>query len=239
MNNSKDNGKITPREVFETLWKCRDFELTHCWQRSIFLTTFLLACYAGYGKVLLLAFEKKSLNGLAGLSSLNGCSFLIALIGITLSVLWIQMGKASKAWYECYEKAIVAFSDQRQYFANGVGNVSGFKYRDIPGYKSDLVSDWLWSTSGGGYSPSKINIAIGHLSLLIWLVAAIVHLVVAVDADSNGDWVDILKAWIVEPAHMGLLFVLTLLGLWLYTLVCLKSRWLNESDNRKSGHFQS
>ena len=229
--NEKSETKISCREIYETLWRCRDFELKHCWQRSVFLTAFLIACYAGYGKVVLLTLDGDIPVRLTENLIVNGCAFLLSLIGIILSVLWTQMGKASKAWYECYEKAIVAFADQKKYFNDDVVKIAGFKYRDTPGYESDRKSNWLWSTAGGGYSPSKINIAIGHLSLLIWLMASVVHLLIAAGCDSD------LKNWFVNPAYMGLLFVLVLLGIWVYSLICLKSRWLNESDSQKAGHF--
>ena len=39
MDNSADqNEKISIKEIHETLWRCRDFELSHLWQRSIFLS---------------------------------------------------------------------------------------------------------------------------------------------------------------------------------------------------------
>ena len=227
-----DDEKVSCRAVFDALWKCRDFELTHCWQRSVFLTAFLIACFAGYGHVILSTFDGDSKIVLAEDLVVNGYAFVLSLIGTILSVFWIQMSKASKAWYECYEKAIVAFSDQPEYFGPSVGKIAGFKYRDIPGYKSDKISNWLWSTAGGGYSPSKINIAIGHLSLLIWIIASVVHLMIAVGCGSA------MLVWIAEPAHMGLLFTFVLLGVWLYSLVSLKGRWLNEADGQKAGHFE-
>lgn len=230
--NKDQEDMITYKEVYDNLWRCRDFELKHSWQRSIFLTAFLVACCAGYGQVILSICDSDKSVQVTGNLVLNGCAFLLTLVGIVLSVLWIQMGKASKAWYECYEKAIVAFSDQKEYFENEkVSEISGFKYRDIPGYESDRISNWLWSTTGGGYSPSRINIAIGHLSFLIWSIAAVVHLMIAAGCDSD------LKNLFVNPAYMGLLFVFVLLGIWVYSLICLKSRWLNESDSQKAGHF--
>ena len=35
--NSNDvEDKISIKEIHETFWRCRDFELSHLWQRSIF-----------------------------------------------------------------------------------------------------------------------------------------------------------------------------------------------------------
>ena len=40
------------KAYIERLWKCRDFEFTHCWQRSVFLGMFLVLIK---GKLLLLS----------------------------------------------------------------------------------------------------------------------------------------------------------------------------------------
>jgi len=40
-------SKIRLKDVYESLWKCRDFELLHLWQRSIVLTLFLVMCFIG------------------------------------------------------------------------------------------------------------------------------------------------------------------------------------------------
>lgn len=44
--NSNDvEDKISIKEIHETFWRCRDFELSHLWQRSIFLSAFLILCF--------------------------------------------------------------------------------------------------------------------------------------------------------------------------------------------------
>lgn len=45
--------KISIEEFYKSLWRCRDFEIQNLWQRSIFLTAFMLLSYTGYGTVLL------------------------------------------------------------------------------------------------------------------------------------------------------------------------------------------
>lgn len=52
--NSNDvEDKISIKEIHETFWRCRDFELSHLWQRSIFLSAFLILCFTGYGSLLI------------------------------------------------------------------------------------------------------------------------------------------------------------------------------------------
>ena len=44
---SKTNLSI--KELYAQYWHCRDFEIQNLWQRSIFLGTFLILCFTGYG----------------------------------------------------------------------------------------------------------------------------------------------------------------------------------------------
>ena len=48
---SSQNDRITPVDVYERLWKCRDFEISHLWQRSVYLGTLLVLVAGGYGKL--------------------------------------------------------------------------------------------------------------------------------------------------------------------------------------------
>ena len=85
-----DNVKITNRDIYKTLWKCRDFELSTLWQRSAMLGVFMVALYTGYGALLLNAFE----HGYAhrwttfNLMAVGMCCF-----GMVFSALWIMMLK--------------------------------------------------------------------------------------------------------------------------------------------------
>ena len=49
MNETEDN-KLTVKDLYKEFWECRNFEIDHLWQRSIFLAVFLLAIAAGYGR---------------------------------------------------------------------------------------------------------------------------------------------------------------------------------------------
>ena len=61
MSNRKENEmdiKITLKDAYEELWRCRDFELEHLWQRSIFLATLLVVVYPGYGSLIACSLDK-------------------------------------------------------------------------------------------------------------------------------------------------------------------------------------
>lgn len=56
-NQSNEMEKINPKDIYQSLWRCRDFELSHLWQRSIFLTAFLVMCFTGYTALVVKAGE--------------------------------------------------------------------------------------------------------------------------------------------------------------------------------------
>ena len=142
------------------------------------------------------------------------------------------MAKGSKAWYERYEKAICHFVDiagvdvkdgKCGLFDKGAEKVAAFAYgKDFKKY-SDSISSWTWNTKGGSYSPSKINIALGHLSLLIWLSLSAIHIVVA-----RGFVASTLQTKVNMPAMMILVLSFGLLFFWLYSKQFLKSTILKE-----------
>ena len=221
-------GKISYKSVYNGYWKCRDFELQHFWQRSVFLTAFLISCFAGYGGLVVAVLGCANLSA-QKLMLVNGIGFAISLVGIVLSLLWIMMAKGSKAWYERWENAIDAFCGRykNEAFTDPeVAHVAGFRIGNIMGFESPDKSGFLWNTKGGSYSPSKINIAIGHLSLLIWFSLSIAHVCLAkvgLSRIAENGW---LYSIFTDSMVMYAVLVFGLLGFFLYTLCCLKSSTL-------------
>lgn len=181
----KDNGDLIGfHEVFDRLWKCRDFELATLWQRSVLLGTFMLATYAGYGMMILNVFEKSyraTRWDVLNLVAIGMCGF-----GVLLSVLWVMMLKGSKAWYEIYERAI---EDFRTYWPEAFrtcvmtsrsvqcSELAGFGIVWIKRHKTNLdFSGSLVSGAAGCYSVSRVAILIGQTSLIGWLGLVVVHL---------------------------------------------------------------
>ena len=223
-------GKFTLKYAYEELWRCRDFELKHLWQRAVFLGAFLLAAFAGYGHLILQCCGQGHVFSMRD----NVTGFVIAFGGLILSILWVMMAKGSKAWYERYESAIynfiklanVSMEAKEKLYDEGVDRIIGFAYGDDFNDYSASVSSWLWNTKGGSYSPSKINIAIGHLAIAIWLTAIGFHVAVA-------RW-GIKKVVTLNVFHcdlavtMMLLLIFGLLFFWLYVKMALKSGILEE-----------
>lgn len=95
------NDYPSKEAIWGNFYRCRDFELSSFWQKSIFLFGFLSLCFAGYGALLL-----KTAENDVNPNYLYECMFGICILGIVLSYIWIAMCEGSKAWYEVYEKTI-------------------------------------------------------------------------------------------------------------------------------------
>lgn len=162
---SENQNQVSLKELREEFYKIRKFEIQNLWQRSIFLATFIVLLFTGYGAF----FEK--LMSYDGLQSIIGhiiCS-LLALTGSIFSMLWIMMAKGSKAWYEIYERRI--------------HNIEKETTLNIPKkYRMDKEAPWtldnsLLSRKPGAYSVSRINILLGQVLWVIWIVAFTSHLI--------------------------------------------------------------
>lgn len=105
-------------------------------------------------------------------------AIIISILGSIFSILWIKMGKGSKAWYEIYEAAISALGNNAPYIKEEVSKIAGFNYSSIPGFKATPQDNSIISTKGGSYSVSRINIGIGQVFYFLWVLIGLAHLVV-------------------------------------------------------------
>ena len=204
----EDNSKVSPRDIYMRLCACRDFEIKLQWERAVFLTAFLIACYAGYGSFLLSVHQ----HGYGCLSSLlvKCIPVVITFVGVVLSLLWIFMAKGSKAWYEHYEQAIAAFA--RQYSddkATGKDKVPEYmmahRWYVMPDIKRNAMSNGIFNFRGGAYSVSKIVIAIGACSLLIWGVLFLVHCGVVIMGPISKWCINSLEHWVKVAAFLAMI----------------------------------
>lgn len=214
--------KIQFQDIYRSLWSCRDFEISHLWQRSIFLTTFMLAGFTGYGFILSKLFGNTS-NCCAILNMLAGG---IALAGIILSMLWIMMAKGSKAWYEKYEDAIWRIEHDPDYTSDLVKGLilKGLVHGSLPSLSSDRVSNNIFNTSGGAYSVSRINIVLGQMALVIWAVILLVHYILCFTADETQEFLRN-HCLIVIPILLGIIIIGGLI--WLCKSSLVRSTGLN------------
>ncbi|WP_242385688.1 RipA family octameric membrane protein [Phocaeicola sartorii] len=201
---------LTTRDFYHTYWHCRDFELSHLWQRSIFLSAFLIICFSAYGYLALDMLEvlhsSESLkDGTQYWNVVHNAAILISSVGSILSILWIMMAKGSKAWYEIYEAAITAYETHPDFLSPDAQGqkIGGFQYKRLPGFDrhvADKLDNCLLSASAGAYSPSRINWAIGVLMLVIWVSVMVIHIIALFpDTDCSG------KIWGVITAVIAVI----------------------------------
>lgn len=200
--NKNNNDFNLQLENWKMAWEKRDFELSHLWQRSIFITTFIVLVYTGYGAIWLnvlksytnsnqiiintakensdneiLGNTNKDYQYISNNSSLfmiaNCISIFIAILGYTLSLLYVMMGKGSKFWYECYEGLINNIEHEKS--ENKLYVQSAGEY-----IEDNKVNNSLLKRMAGRYSVSKINIMLGQISALLWIIILFVHIVLLI-----------------------------------------------------------
>ena len=168
---------LTAKEHVEMFQERMDEEINRLWQRSIFLATFLVLVFTGYG-MLVSKFFDSDFNSEESLL-LHLVCIGISTIGIILSLLWIMMAKGSKAWQEKYERSLFKFiereinaGDLRVSYPlkNGLGN--GY----LSSIEDDKFSNCLFSTNAGAYSPSRVNVMVGIVSLIVWAIILPIHI---------------------------------------------------------------
>ena len=211
------DGKVEAKDIYERLWQNRDFELTHLWQRSVFLATFLTLCFVGYGAIVLKMLDKEL--GLNRLLALNLMAAGICAIGTLLSLLWIFMAKGSKFWYEQQERRIATlvhgFKVLQEDIEGKEDNATG-KLHELENLaavddvkKDDPSNCGRWfSPKAFRYSPSRINYAIGALFGVGFLLLGLVHICVAVAMSFKGmEWCRNLpsKCWVTGASLAYLL----------------------------------
>ena len=126
-----NNEKFTTKDLYKELFHCRDFELQHLWQRSVFLAGFMIALFTLYGsfvgdnlnsklnfdvnkieqsdKNIVITYSANINDNLSNQTTIHYFAFFIGCVGIIISQLFIMMIKGSKRWYEQFEQSIYWF----------------------------------------------------------------------------------------------------------------------------------
>lgn len=126
-----NNEKFTTKDLYKELFHCRDFELQHLWQRSVFLAGFMIALFTLYGsfvgdnlnsklnfdvnkieqsdKNIVITYSANVNDNLSNQTTIHYFAFFIGCVGIIISQLFIMMIKGSKRWYEQFEQSIYWF----------------------------------------------------------------------------------------------------------------------------------
>lgn len=229
-----DVSTLSLRDMYGQICKNRDFEIALVWQRAIFLTAFLIGCFTAYGSVAAMLFNRGAWRPTVGT---NTICFLITLVGIVISLLWIMMAKGSKAWYELYECAIKAFVIRYPALCDPMLVPSAQnEWRSLIGeaaatnasIKESKRSRWLFfSSKGGAYSVSRINIFIGQFAFGIWFLLALGHVGVAWNSTkTHSEWMRQLIEALTDPVWMLVILGCIVVGACLYGCFVLKSAYL-------------
>lgn len=230
-----DVSTLSLRDMYVVLCKNRDFEISLVWQRAIFLTAFLIGCFTAYGSVASMLFKDGVWNPS---QKVNVVCFLVTLVGIVISLLWIMMAKGSKAWYELYECTIKAFVVKYPAVCAGtLVPVAQNEWRRLIGevaatglnIKESARSRWpFFSSKGGAYSVSRVNIFIGQFAFCIWCFLALGHVCVTktLSTGTNSGIVNGLVSTLATPWGMFVILVAIVIGMIIYGWYCLKSTYL-------------
>ena len=173
--------------ILDNLYRCRDLEINNLWQKSIFLTPFLILCFTGYGFLLyelvkedgfkykeLLKYEnlvkyEQVINVDTSITKINILCIALCAVSALFSILWILMFKGSKAQFELCERAIANYEQKELKIPYGYA-MGTLRHNEIE------FDDALLNTKAGKFSPSKVNIVIGQVSLWIWIYCLLFHI---------------------------------------------------------------
>lgn len=156
-----ESDEPSKERIWDKMYQCRDFELSNFWQKSVFLFGFMALCFGGYGALVLKVIDTHFIS--PSLSYIYQYMCGISLLGIILSILWVYMAKGSKAWYEVYEKSIYAIEKDIFKYGNSKYIMGEWAKR----MKKD-VGLTFWDNRAGAFSPSKINMVIGRIMIVVW-----------------------------------------------------------------------
>lgn len=164
-NSEKIKSVISLKDIRDTFYQLRNFEISNLWQRSIFLSALLVLFFTAYAFLASAIIQQpESSSNLL----LNEICCGIALCGFAFSIIWIMMAKGSKAWYEVYERRICDIESENELMINN-------DYRMGADCTPWGLDSNLFTKTAGAYSVSKLNIMIGLFLMIIWFVVLTIH----------------------------------------------------------------
>ena len=164
-------------EKYKILYQAYADEIRNLWTRSVFLGAFMTLAWGGYGALQLKILDKScETTAHCHLISLGLCVVIIV-----LSLLWVAMAKGSKFVQEAHEEHI----KNLKFDWLGEINIEMGTYKrlfcDLGNYqdrieKKNQSSNELFSSYR--YSPSKINIALGWVSVVVAVILSAIHIMI-------------------------------------------------------------
>ena len=89
---NEEQIRVSHKELRETFYKLRDFEISNLWQRSVFLSALLVLFFPAYGVLVSKLIENADKHIIY-----HEICCALALCAIIFSIIWIMMAKGSKA----------------------------------------------------------------------------------------------------------------------------------------------
>ena len=176
--------KVHKRDLYEKQWQSRDFEISHLWQRSVFLATSIVLSFTAYVKIYGVYFSKDYNLSIFTVFVVQN---LICIFGFCFAVLWVCMARGSKYIYEGHEGGIND-SHERGFFDNDLDieikkeryedMVSGGTAQTVPRHGYLPLKDYNYesfSLKGSRFSSSKINIFMGNVFSYAWICLIILN----------------------------------------------------------------
>ena len=152
-----------------------DTELQLFWQRSVFVSTFLVLILTGYGALLIKIVELHSIKNIPMLLSdslFNSLASVISTMGIIVSYIWFRIARGAKGTYEAVESRIY---DPKQGLIDKMKDYAKDSKLDLRSefYKTEDV----FKLYSGPYSPSKLNIIFVFFFLVLFSMLLTLHLI--------------------------------------------------------------
>ena len=149
-----------------------DTEIQLFWQRSVFVSAFLVLILTGYGALLIKIVELHSIKNIPMLLSdslFNSLASVISTMGIIVSYIWLR---GAKGTYEAVESRIY---DPKQGLIDKMKDYAKDSKLDLRSefYKTEDV----FKLDSGPYSPSKLNIIFVFFFLVLFSMLLTLHLI--------------------------------------------------------------
>ncbi|MCQ2352493.1 MAG: hypothetical protein MJ033_03330 [Victivallaceae bacterium] len=163
-------------KIWEQLYNSRELEITTLWQRSIFLSAFIILLLTGSGVFYFYSILSTPISQFTLKDSLT--SLLLGSILMISGTLWLAMSKGSKYWTEIYERKIDILENilpvelqfkylQENYVAKEYDiAIDGKTYHKD---KSLVKKHWFCFFKADSTSPSTVNCWIGIVIVFIGL----------------------------------------------------------------------
>ena len=240
----EEQDKVSLKELRETFYQLRVSEMSYLWTRVSFLIVLLSLFFSGYGSLLFRLIDGQASDP----KIIHGLCCAIALLAIVYSIIWIQMGKGSRAFCEAYDRRISMLEggdpekseeeqnseeDQNKERApapknptedQGKGKATSLEipgeYRAIYSLKTWELNSCLFSTKAGPYSVSRLNVVLGIVLLVTWTVVFVTHYILMLNS-LGYKCTEGLKLWIFDGKRVVRdVIPLLLFGIILLTAAC-------------------